>query len=153
MKAIWRYASTLVLSTALCFAARAGSTTGVSDQEQVIETVRQMFVALANDDLAQFHAVTGADFYAFDVGKRFAGDELIELIMKLHAAGRIFVWEVTEPQVYVDGQTAWMTWINRGSIEDTAGKSELSWLESAVLRKTDGAWRIQFLHSTRAAPE
>ena len=49
--------------------------------------------------------------------------------------------------------SAWMTWVNRGAIEDAGGKKELTWLESAVLRKTDGAWQIHFLHSTRAAPE
>ena len=153
MKTILRPAFTLALAIFLAVAARAESPMGASDQERVIETVRQMFVALANDDLAQFRSVTGADFYAFDVGKRFAGEELIELVKKLHAAGTIFVWEVTDPQAYVDGQTAWMTWINRGSIEDASGKKELTWLESAVLRKTDGAWRVQFLHSTRATPE
>jgi hypothetical protein len=151
MKAIWRCASTL-LATALCVAARADSSTGVPDQEQVIDTVRQMFVALSADDLGQFRAVTAPDFYAFDGGKRFTGDELMELLKKLHAAGTTLVWQVTEPQAYVDGQTAWMTWINRGSIGDAAGKTELTWLESAVLRRTDGTWRIHFLHSTRAAP-
>lgn len=153
MNAILRSASTFVLAAALCVATRADSSTGVSDRELVIEAVRQMFVALASDDLAKFRTVTTPDFYAFDVGKRFTGDELIELIRKHHAAGKIFVWEVTEPQVYVDGETAWMTWVNRGSIEDAAGKTELSWLESAVLRRIDGAWRIHFLHSTRAARE
>jgi hypothetical protein len=111
-----------------------------------------MFVALSTDDLGQFRAVTAPDFYAFDGGKRFTGDELMVLLTKLHAAGTILVWQVTEPQAYVDGQTAWMTWINRGSIGDAAGKTELTWLESAVLRRTDGTWRIHFLHSTRAAP-
>jgi hypothetical protein len=32
---------------------------------------------------------------------------------------------------------------------DATGKTEVSWLESAVLLKDRGAWRIQFFHSTR----
>ena len=153
MKAILRSSSVLALMAVLCVAARAESSTAVSEQERVIKTVRQMFVALAHDDIAQFRSVTTPDFYAFDVGKRYAGDGLMELIRKLHAAGTIFVWEVTAPKAYVDGQTAWMTWVNRGSIEDAEGKKELSWLESAVLRKSEDAWRIHFLHSTRAVPQ
>lgn len=153
MSRILRTASTFAFAAVLCVASRAHSSTDVSDQEKVIAAVRQLFVAAANDDLTQFHAVTTPDFYAFDVGKRFTGDELMHLIKEAHAAGTTLVWEVTEPQAYVDGQTAWATWVNRGSIEDAAGKKELTWLESAVLRKTDGAWRIHFLHSTRAAPE
>ena len=35
------------------------------------------------------------------------------------------------------------------SVQDAAGKKDVSWLESAVLRKGAGAWRIQFFHSTR----
>ena len=145
--------TTLLLGATLCGAARADSTIDISEQEKTIEAVRQMFIALANDDIAQFRAVTAPDFYAFDVGKRFTGDELMQLVKEAHAAGTIFVWEVTEPQAHVDRQMAWMTWVNRGSIENAAGKKTLTWLESAVLHKSDGAWRIHFLHSTRATPE
>lgn len=145
--------STLVLASVVCVANPAESAADVSDQQKVIEAVRLMFVAAANDDLAQFRSVTTPDFYAYDVGKQFTGDELMQLIKEAHAAGKTFVWEVTDPKAHVDGQTAWMTWVNRGSIEDAAGKTELTWLESAVLRNSDGAWRICFLHSTRAAAE
>lgn len=145
--------TTLLLAATLCGAARADSTMDVSEQEKTIEAVRQMFIALASDDIAQFRAVTAPDFYAFDVGKRFTGDELMQLVKEAHAAGTIFVWEVTEPRAHVDRQMAWMTWVNRGSIENAAGKKTLTWLESAALHKSDGAWRIHFLHSTRAITE
>jgi hypothetical protein len=45
---------------------------------------------------------------------------------------------------------AWITYVNRGSAEDKSGKKDLTWLESAVLRKDAGNWRIHFFHSTRA---
>ena len=112
-----------------------------------------MFVAAAQDDLALFRSVTLPEFYAFDVGKRFTGDELMALIKDAHADGKSYVWKVTEPQVYVDGTTAWVTYVNRGSVEDAAGRKDVSWLESAVLRRADGAWRIHFLHSTRVPSE
>ena len=71
------------------------------------------------------------------------------LIKSLHAAGKIFVWTVPEPTVRIEGAVAWITYLNRGSVQDAAGKKDVSWLESAVLRKDAGAWRIQFFHSTR----
>ncbi|PYI40867.1 MAG: hypothetical protein DMF12_11805 [Verrucomicrobia bacterium] len=37
--------------------------------------------------------------------------------------------------------------------QDAKGKKNLSWLESAVLRTENGAWRIHFFHSTRVPSE
>ena len=108
-----------------------------------------MYVAATTDDLTQFRAVTSPDFYTFDGGKRMTGDELMEFVKNAHAAGKIYVWQVTEPQIHVDGSTAWITYVNRGSLQDSAGKKDQSWLESAVLRKDNGTWRIHFFHSTR----
>lgn len=145
--------STLFLffaSTVCLFAAPPESMT---DEAKVIEAVRSMYVAATKDDLAQFHSVVSPDFYAFDLGKRFTGDELMELIRKAHAAGKIYVWRVTEPEVHIDGATAWITYINRGSLQDATGTKNLSWLESAVLRKDKENWRIHFFHSTRVPSE
>lgn len=143
----------LMLMISMGFGSLAYASAPTDDHDKVAETVRQMFVALTNDDLDLFRAVTSTDFYSFDVGKRFDGDELAELVRKSHASGKVYVWEVTDPKVHVDGNTAWVTYVNRGSISDAAGKRELSWLESAVLRKEKGAWRIHFFHSTRVPSE
>lgn len=75
------------------------------------------------------------------------------LVKDAHAAGKVYVRQVTEPQVYVHGQMAWITSVNRGSLQDATGKKDLSWLESAVLCKSNGVWRIHFLHSTRVPSE
>jgi ketosteroid isomerase-like protein len=124
-----------------------------ADEAKVIEAIRLMYVALQNDDPAKFQSLTSPDFYAFDAGKRFTGDELIAWVKSAHAAGKIYLWKVTEPEVHIDGTIAWVTYMNRGSLEDNSGKKNLSWLESAVLRTHNGAWRIHFLHSTRVPDE
>jgi ketosteroid isomerase-like protein len=122
-----------------------------SGNAQVVETMRAFYVAVTNDDLAGFRKVVSPDFYVFDIGNRFSADELMAFIKKLHDSGKVFVWQVTEPEVHIDANTAWVTYTNRGSMQDASGKKDLSWLESAVLRKHDGVWRIQFLHATRSA--
>lgn len=136
-----------------CLSGTALASQATTDQEKVVEAMRLMYVAATNDDMDQFRAVTSPDFYTFDGGKRMTGDELMGFIKDAHAAGKVYVWEVTEPQVYVDGQTAWITYVNRGSLQDATGRKDLTWLESAVLRKDNGTWRIHFFHSTRAASE
>ena len=139
---------TLLLS-AINLGSLAHASSPGNDQEKVVDTVRQMFVALGADDPELFESVTSRDFYAFDVGNRFTGEALLQLVKNAHASGKVYVWEVTDPEVHIDGNSALITYVNRGSIKDATGVKEMSWLESAVLRKKNGAWRIHFFHSTR----
>ncbi len=148
-----RITVTSLMLSAMCFGSLAYASSPVNDQNKAVETVRKMFVALTNDDVDLFKSVTSTDFYAFDVGKRFNGDELVQLVENAHASGKVYAWEVTDPEIHIDGKTAWVTYVNRGSIKDAASMKELSWLESAVLRKEKGVWRIHFFHSTRVVSE
>ena len=121
-----------------------------ADQADVVETMRAMYAAATVDDLEKMHSVTTADFYAFDGGKRFDGDALFELVKSAHAAGTVFVWTVTEPDVHLSCNVAWISCVNQGSVKNSSGTTKMTWLESAVLVKEKGAWRIRFFHSTRA---
>ena len=118
-------------------------------QDNVTAVMRTMFAAAGVDDLPGFRATTTPDFYAYDNGAEFAGDALMKLIQKLHAAGKKFEWNVTEPRVYVSCNLAWITYVNKGAVTDESGRQEITWLESAVLEYADARWRIHFLHSSR----
>lgn len=150
-----RIVNTLLSALVICLSSVTPSLAAAptTEQDKVIDAMRTMYVAATHDDLGKFHAVAAPDFYAFDNGKRFSGDALMGLIKNLHAAGKVFVWEVTEPSVQIDGDTAWITYVNKGSIQDQSGVKKVSWLESAVLRREKGSWRIHFFHSTRVPSE
>ena len=144
------FSITAVFLTAILPAVAADQSTPASnDQAQVTETVRSMFAALSAEDIPKLRAVIAPDFYAFEAGGRITGDALIELLQKAHDAGKIYTWTVNEPEVHIDGSMAWITYVNRGSIKDASETKNVSWLESAVLRKEKDNWRIQFFHSTR----
>jgi Domain of unknown function (DUF4440) len=130
--------------------ALAACSTSPADAAKVVDAVKILFVAASNDDIAKFHSVAAPGFYAFDGGKRFNGNELMNMVKQVHAAGKVYVWTVTEPDVHVNCDSAWITYLNRGSIQDQAGKHELTWLESAELQRIGGRWRIRFLESERA---
>ena len=70
------------------------------------------------------------------------------LIKAQHRAGKRYEWNVTEPDVHVHGNTAWIAYVNRGSITDSSGTIDRQWLESAFLEKQAGTWKIVFMHST-----
>jgi ketosteroid isomerase-like protein len=126
-----------------------------ADQAQVVSTVSAIFGAAEQDDLAKFHAGVAPGFYIFDAGARFDGDAIMVLIKAQHAKGNKYEWNVTEPDVHVSGDMAWIAYVNKGAITNASGTVAQRWLESAVLERHGGAWKIVFMHSTRvpsAAP-
>ena len=134
--------------------ARAQQKRLTADQTQIVNTVSTIFTAARMDDVAMFDSVIASDFYIYDGGVRFNGDAVMALIKALHAAGKRYEWNVTEPDVHISGNTAWIAYVNKGSITDGSGTVSQKWLESAFLQKQSGIWKIVFMHSTRvpAAP-
>jgi len=128
---------------------RAQQTSLTSDQKQVVDTVSTIFTAARADDVAKFDSVIAPGFYIFDGGARFNGDTIMAFIKAQHAAGKRYEWNVTEPDVHISGNTAWIAYVNKGSISDASGTVNQNWLESAFLEKQAGSWKIVFMHSTR----
>jgi ketosteroid isomerase-like protein len=130
----------------------AGNINAGPQEQQVIDTVNTIFTAALADDVAKFDSVIASDFYIFDGGARFNGDSIMAFIKAQHAAGKHYEWNVTEPDVHISGDTAWIAYVNKGSMTDASGTTKLNWLESAFLEKQAGDWKIVFMHSTRVAP-
>jgi ketosteroid isomerase-like protein len=139
----------LLFSTSVC-TARAQQKPLTTDEEQIVDTVSTIFTAARADDVAKFDSVIAPGFYIFDGGARFNGDSIMTLIKAHHAAGKRYEWNVTEPDVHISGNIAWIAYINKGSIMDASGTANQQWLESAFLEKQAGTWKIVFMHSTRA---
>src|SRR6202011_2544041 len=129
--------------------ARAQQKLLTADQTQIVNTVSTIFTAARADDVAKFDSVIASDFYIFDGGARFNGDSVMAFIKAQHAAGKRYEWNVTEPDVHISGDTAWIAYLNKGSITDASGTAKQNWLESAFLEKRAGNWKIVFMHSTR----
>jgi len=129
--------------------ARAQQKRLTSDQSQIVDALSTIFTAAATDDVAKFDSVIASDFYMFDGGARFNGEAIMALIKAQHAAGKRYEWNVTEPDVHISGNSAWIAYVNKGSITDSSGSMNQKWLESAFLQKQAGIWKIVFMHSTR----
>jgi hypothetical protein len=141
-------ASILLVATKLS-AASAQEKHLTTDQKKVVDTVSTIFTAARADDVAKFDSVIAPDFYIYDNGARFNGDAVMALIKQLHAAGKRYEWNLTQPDVHISGNTAWIAYVNQGSISDASSTMDQTWLESAFLQKQGGVWKIVFMHSTR----
>jgi ketosteroid isomerase-like protein len=129
--------------------ARAQQKSLTSAQKQIVDTVSTIFTAARADDVANFNSVVAPDFYMFDAGTRFNAETIMAFIKSQHAAGKRYEWNVTEPDVHISGNTAWIAYVNKGRISDASGTVDQNWLESAFLEKRAGTWKIVFMHSTR----
>ena len=126
------------------------------EQTKIVDTVNTVFTAARADDIAKFDSVIAPGFYIFDGGLRFDGDSIMAFIKTQHEAGKHYEWNVMEPDVHISGHTAWIAYTNKGSVSDSSGSRNQTWLESAFLEKQSGVWKIVFMHSTRVpvpAPE
>jgi len=116
---------------------------------QIVNTVSTVFTAARTDDLAKFDSVIAPDFYIFDGGARFDGDAIMALIKAQHAAGKRYEWNVSEPDVHISGNTAWIAYVNKGSISDASGTMPQQWLEIGLPAERGRHLEIVFMHSTR----
>jgi hypothetical protein len=120
---------------------------------EVEQTIRQFFDALRTKDTAPFKQVTTEGFYAYDVGARFDGRELADLIAQTLENGVEINWNLGPMDTKVRCDVAWSQWENTGSAGSPLNVKPARWLESAVLVHEDGRWKVDFLHSQRAPVE
>jgi hypothetical protein len=152
MRRHWMIAGVMVAMLAAGAGSAQSCKVTESDKTSVAETLRAMYAAATVDDMARLHAVVAPGFYAFDGGVRYGSiDELMGAVKGFQDKGVKFVWRVTEPEVTVVCDEAWITYVNDGSIQmpDGSAPARVKWLESAVLERRGGVWRIVFFHSTR----
>jgi len=116
---------------------------------RIVDAVNTLFTAVRTDDAAKLNSIVAPDFYMFEGGRRFNGEAIMAQIKALQVAGKRFEWSVTEPDIHISGNTAWIAYVNDGSIADASGRVPQQWLESAFLEKQAGIWKILFVHSTR----
>ena len=82
-----------------------------SETEAEIEgTVHAFFDSLRGDDKATFQQLTTSSFYAFDVGKRYAGTELVDVVKDAHARGVQLNWSVGQLDTKIGCDVAWSAW-------------------------------------------
>lgn len=143
------------VTVGMCRAASAEACKAdAKDEAAVVQTMRTMYAAATVDDYAKLHTVVAPGFYAFDGGVRYESmDGLMDSVKAYQDKGVKFVWSVTKPQVTVECGRAWITYVNEGSIQmpGASAPTPQQWLESAILKKQGGVWKLVFFHSTRVA--
>lgn len=133
--------------------AKAECTVPPGGSVEVERAVHAFFDALREEDKVAFRRLTTASFHSFDAGRRFGGTELMDVVRDAHARGVQLNWSIGPLDTKRRCDVAWSAWENSGSVGIPPDIRPARWLESAILIRQDGQWKIDFFHSQRAAEQ
>ncbi|HET9052708.1 MAG TPA: cupin domain-containing protein, partial [Cyclobacteriaceae bacterium] len=124
--------------------------TAATDEQEAQQTIKKMFDALSARDSVSLrnHCTAGAMFYEY--GKAWTADSLIHKAITQNtdaAFKRTNKFDFIRTTVNKD--VAWITYNLHSAITSGDKNFTVQWLETAVLVKHAGKWKINVLHSTR----
>ncbi len=103
-------------------------------------------LSLINEDTLNYHST--ADFHLLEDGEVWNMDTLVSKIMPRKNAGIVRVNTFKFLKTEQKGNMAWVSYFNTAEFSKADKRQTVKWLESAVLLKEKGRWKIQMLHST-----
>ena len=117
------------------------------DPAIVQQSLKNWFDATKAKSLDKLNAASTKDFVLFEDGKVWKNDSMVNLMKGF----KKFTgdWKFTYLKTQVEDSTAYITYFDDGNfvINDTT-PVKFKWLETAGLKKVDGEWKVDFIHST-----
>jgi hypothetical protein len=93
-------------------------------------------------------ALAARDFTAIENGTVLGLKEFVGAGQKLKRKGASLTYNLSDAEVTVEEDVAWLVHKNSGVAETEARRQEIDWTESFVLRKEAGGWKVAMLRST-----
>jgi hypothetical protein len=124
-----------------------------SQKATIENSVIRFFDGLSTLSTDSLKAYTTPDFLLLEDGALWNMDTLVSRIapFKGQAFKRVNRFDFVRTEW--KGDRAWTSYWNTADMLINNNPFTVSWLESAVLVKQQGRWRIQMLHSTRLHKE
>ena len=139
----------LLLLTSACDADGPGEAASPAGAVEAVEqTVVAFFDAIHGYDYDALRRLVTSDFELVEDTLVLDLSEFIDFIEPYEDRGATITYEFARFNTEVWGPVAWTRYRNEGVLRTGEDEIRLEWLESAVLLKRDGGWRIDRLHST-----
>jgi ketosteroid isomerase-like protein len=121
------------------------------EKQNVEKVVHTFFDAVFTFNYQGIRDVCADDFILFESGQVMNVEDFINFITPFKGSTTTYNFE--DVKINVEGSVAWMRLRNKA--EMTMGEQIINfdWLESAVLKKQEGKWKIAFYHSTTVEPQ
>jgi hypothetical protein len=120
------------------------------EQATIHQTVESMFATLSSDDTAALKTFVTSNVRFYEYGQVWPIDTLIQDVIQIKSIKdfkRTNRFDFVSTTIHK--QTAWVTYYLESIITADGKLDTLNWLETVVLVKQKGKWKIDVLHSTR----
>lgn len=118
-------------------------------QQAVQQSVLKIFDALSNRDSAGLKMYCTNDVAFYEYGQAWNLDTLISKAIRLNTAPDFRrINTINFINTAIRGKVAWTTYNNRADITMNGKQITIKWLETVVLVKEQGRWKINVLHSS-----
>lgn len=119
------------------------------DKNKIEATVAGFFngLSLVDPDTLKYYSTP--DFQLLEDGQVWNLDTLISKVMPRKNSKIVRVNKFDFIKTAQSGNMAWVSYHNSAEFRLGEKQQILRWMESAVLIRTGGSWKIQLLHSTK----
>ncbi len=132
-----------------CFIAGSLAVSAQKNTEAMHASIVGFFngLSLLNEDTLCYYATT--DFQLLEEGEVWNMDTLVNKVMPGKRFNRERVNTFHFIRTEQSGNMAWVSYHNSALFKQGEKQQTVRWLESVVLVKDKGRWKIQLMHSTR----
>jgi ketosteroid isomerase-like protein len=121
-----------------------------AEKQAVEKATYDFFNAAFAHDYQGIRDLCTEDFLLFESGQVMNVEEFINFIKPFEGSTTTFALE--NFKVNVNGSVGWISLRNKAVMSMGEQVMNFDWLESGVLKKQDGAWKLAFYHSTTVEP-
>ncbi len=116
------------------------------------QPVKELFAAMSIYDGKAMQETSTEDFQLLEHGEDWTMQELVDAVQP---KGNPYERKNFFSQIRARqrGDVAWVSYWNKAEISRESGLRTVVWLESAVVVREGGRWKVQLLHSTRLEPD
>ena len=120
----------------------------ISEKAEVQQVITRFFDALSVANIPQMKAEVSDDFILLENGEIWTIDTLANKISMPKPEGYLRQNSFDFLSTKIDKNRAYVYYKNKAEISSKTRNATVKWLESAILRKEKGRWRMEFMHST-----
>ncbi|MBC3792175.1 nuclear transport factor 2 family protein [Spirosoma utsteinense] len=124
-----------------------------ADETKIKQVIQGFFQAFSDEDIPKLRSYCQADFTLLENGEIWSLDTLEAKLKPNFGKGMRRINTIYFSRIQVKRATAWVAYSNQAAIAMKGRKATIHWLESAVLEKSKGAWKLSMLHSTKLPPK
>ncbi len=120
----------------------------VAEDHPAFQPVKELFAAMSKHDGKAMQETSTEDFQLLEHGEDWTMQMLVDAVQP---KGQPYERKNYFKQIRArqEGNVAWLSYWNKAEISRVSGLRTVVWLESAVVVKEGGRWKVQLLHSTR----